>query len=193
VKARGLETIGLVLIGVLLAVAVGHDVVHRTERIRSFRGDARVLRHYVHAEAGRHVSRPRFFRYATHDTACADAGFDGAVRLCLQLRRTGAGVHPVGGWRAPTPAGDPGRRFGCFGAAERHHVCHRAKRPLKKAGTPGYGRARVAGSAAESSEIPPVFPSDPSTARLGPRPPQAHGPRFQGPLIGPSDSGAHPS
>jgi hypothetical protein len=125
VRARRAETIALVLVGALLAVAVGHDVIRRTERVQSFRVDARALRHYVRVEAGRHVSRPRFFRYPTHDTACSDAGFDGGVRLCLELRRTGSGVHPVGGWRAPTPAGEAGPRFGCFGVAARRNFCHR--------------------------------------------------------------------
>jgi hypothetical protein len=124
VRLRRLETGVLVLLGVLLTVAVGHGVLRRAERIHSFRADARALRHYVHRTSDRSVSRPRFFRYPTHDTACADAGFDGAVRLCLQLRRTGGGVRPVGGWRAPTPSGDPGPRFGCFGVAERRHFCH---------------------------------------------------------------------
>jgi hypothetical protein len=122
------ETVALVLVGLLLAVAAVNDIfwsVHSSARLVA---DQTTWRHYTDRDYYNVSATPLVVGMA-EDVACANAtpGAPGErTQICLLL--DGPVEHGlrsvVGGWRLPARTGNfPAKRYDCFGEARSKTLC----------------------------------------------------------------------
>jgi hypothetical protein len=126
-----IETIALLLAGLLLLVATVNDVVLSTHTNHRLVADLRTWRHYT-GHNYKNVSAEQDIRkYTTTDVVCGNT-VPGApkerIQLCLQM--TGPTVNGLrsarGGWYLPPKAENlHGSRYGCFGPPKRAGKCRR--------------------------------------------------------------------
>jgi hypothetical protein len=128
---RGLwrvETIALILVGLLLAVSAVNDVVWSVNSNARLVADQMTWRHYTHRDYF-NVSAAPLVVGQPQDFACANAtpGPPGErTQICIVLQ--GPVVHGlrsvVGGWRLAARTGDfADARYDCFGAAATKVLC----------------------------------------------------------------------
>jgi hypothetical protein len=125
------ETVVLVLVGLLLAIATVNDVVLSTHTNHRLVADLRTWRHYTGHDY-KNVSVEQDIRnYTTTDVACANTTPGPPkerIQLCLQV--TGPTVNGVrsarGGWYVPANTENLHRyRYGCFGPPKQQGKCPR--------------------------------------------------------------------
>jgi hypothetical protein len=129
---RLVETIVLVLVGLLLAVATVNDVVRQTHTNERLVADLDTWRAYTgHPYHNLTISQKVLGEGSGREVVCGNTSPGGPrarVQLCLAIwgpvrdgRRT---VH--GGWYLPPGSEDPKRdRYACFGAAVAERLCPR--------------------------------------------------------------------
>jgi hypothetical protein len=125
------ETVVLLLVGLLLAIATVNDVVLNTHTNHRLVADLRTWRHYT-GHAYKNVSAEQDIRtYTTTDVVCGNTTPGPPkerTQLCLQV--TGPTVNGLraarGGWYLP-PKADNLRayRYGCFGPPRQQRACAR--------------------------------------------------------------------
>ena len=131
VVCGGVETVVLLLVGLLLAIATVNDVVLNTHNNHRLVADLRTWRHYT-GHNYKNVSTEEDIRnYTTTDIVCGNTTPGPPkerVQLCLQV--TGPTVNGLrtarGGWYLP-PQTDNLRtyRYGCFGPPKQQRACAR--------------------------------------------------------------------
>jgi hypothetical protein len=130
-RRRGLwrvETVVLVLVGIVLAVASFNDIFWSVDDNARLAADQTTWRHYTHRDYYT-VSAAALVLGQPVDLACANAspGPPGErTQICLLL--DGPVVHGlrtvIGGWRLPARAGDfPDERYDCFRAGATQTLC----------------------------------------------------------------------
>jgi hypothetical protein len=125
------ETLALVLLGLLLAVATVNDVVLGTHVNHRLVADLRTWRQYTGHDYKNVGTEQDVRGFTTTDVVCGNTSPGPPkerIQLCLQL--SGPVVHGVraarGGWYLPPRSGDYKRyRYGCFGAPKRDRACAR--------------------------------------------------------------------
>jgi hypothetical protein len=124
-----LETVVLLLVGLLLAIATVNDLVLSTHTNHRLVADLRTWRHYT-AHNYKNVSSEQDIRnHTTTDVVCGNTAPGppkGRIQLCLQV--TGPTVHGLraarGGWYLPPKAENLRHyRYGCFGPPKQQGVC----------------------------------------------------------------------
>ena len=128
---RAVETVVLVLVGLLLAVATINDVVLRTHTNHRLNADLRTWRLYTgHAYRNLSVSQD-VHTYTTRDVVCGNTSPGGPkerVQLCLTMTGpvVGGRRRAPGGWYLPPKAENLRRyRYACFGQAKEQRQCPR--------------------------------------------------------------------
>jgi hypothetical protein len=125
------ETLALVLLGLLLAIATVNDVVLSTHTNHRLVADLRTWRAYTGHDYKNVSTEQDIYHHTTTDVACGNT-VPGPpkerVQVCLQL--TGPVVHGYraarGGWYLPPKREDIRRyRYGCFGTTKAQGVCPR--------------------------------------------------------------------
>ena len=125
------ETVVLLLVGLLLAIATVNDVVLATHTNHRLVVDLRTWRHYT-GHNYKNVSAEQDIRkYTTTDVVCGNTTPGPPkerIQLCLQV--TGPSVNGLrtarGGWYLPPKADNLHRyRYGCFGPPKQQGVCPR--------------------------------------------------------------------
>ena len=128
---RAVETVVLVLVGLLLAVATINDVVRQTHTNHRLVADLRTWRLYTgHAYHNLSVSQD-VYTHTTRDVVCGNTSPGGPkerVQLCVTM--TGPVVNgrrsAPGGWYLPPKAENLRRyRYACFGQAKEQRQCPR--------------------------------------------------------------------
>jgi hypothetical protein len=125
------ETLVLLLVGLLLAIATVNDVVLNTHTNHRLVADLRTWRHYT-GHNYKNVSAEQDIRnYTTTDVVCGNT-VPGPpkerIQLCLQM--TGPTVGGLrlarGGWYLPAKSENLHRyRYGCFGPPKQQGACAR--------------------------------------------------------------------
>ncbi len=126
-----IESIVLVLVGVLLAVATVNDVVLGTHTNHRLVADLRTWREYT-GNNYKNVSTEQDARgHTTTDVVCGNTTPGPPkerIQICVQM--TGPVVHgrraARGGWYLPPKAEDLRRyRYGCYGTTKAQEACPR--------------------------------------------------------------------
>jgi hypothetical protein len=128
---RLLETIVLVLVGVLLAVAVVNDVVLQTHVNHRLVADLRSWRSYTGHDYVNIATEQDIYGHTTRDVLCGNTspGPPGErVQICLvatgPVVKGRRAIH--GGWYLPPHTPDlRAHRYGCFGSAKTASLCAR--------------------------------------------------------------------
>jgi hypothetical protein len=130
-SVRRAETVVLLLVGLLLAIATVNDVVLRTHKNHRLIADLRTWRSYTgHDYQNLSVSQD-VVTNTTRDVVCGNTSPGGPkerVQLCLAM--TGPVVdgrrRARGGWYLPPKAENlPRYRYACFGTAKKERRCPR--------------------------------------------------------------------
>ena len=122
------ETVALVLAGLVLAVLAFNDIFWSVQDAGVLVADQQTWRHYTGHDYF-NVSAGRLVFNGPIDVSCADAtpGAPGErTQICLIMKGPAvAGLRTVvGGWRIPPRTGDFARhRYDCFGAARTKTIC----------------------------------------------------------------------
>ncbi|HEY1449334.1 MAG TPA: hypothetical protein VGF47_00170 [Solirubrobacteraceae bacterium] len=123
------ETIVLLLVGVLLTVAIVNDVVLGTHTNHRLVADLRTWRSYTQHDYKNVSTEQDIDHHTTTDVVCGNT-VPGPpkerVQICLQM--TGPVVHGErrarGGWYLPPKAEDLHHyRYGCFGTTKVQRAC----------------------------------------------------------------------
>jgi hypothetical protein len=122
------ETVALILVGLLLAVAAINDIFWSVNSSAQFVADQSTWRHYTGRDYY-NVSAGALVVGRSPDISCANStpGPPGErTQICLLI--DGAIVHGrrsvVGGWRLPARTGDfPAERYDCFGEGATRSLC----------------------------------------------------------------------
>jgi hypothetical protein len=123
-----IETVVLIVVGLLLAVASINDLVLTVHNNRQLVADRNTWRHYTHRDYF-NVSAAALTVGQPLDLSCANAtpGPPGErTQICILLKGPiKHGLRPVlGGFRLPARTGDyPSNRYGCYGIALTEHLC----------------------------------------------------------------------
>jgi hypothetical protein len=134
-EARGtgrqwrVETIVLLTVGLLLAIATVNDVVLDTHVNHRLNADLRTWRAYTGHQYKNVATEQDVVHYTTTDVVCGNTTPGPPkqrIQLCLQM--TGPVVHGYraaqGGWYLPPRAEDLHRyRYGCFGPPKAQGRC----------------------------------------------------------------------
>jgi hypothetical protein len=126
-----LETLVLLLVGLLLAIATVNDVVLDTHVNHRLVADLRTWREYTGHDYKNVGTEQDVRGFTTTDVVCGNTTPGPPkerTQLCLQV--TGPVIHGQraarGGWYLPPRSGDYKRyRYGCFGPPKRHGKCQR--------------------------------------------------------------------
>lgn len=130
---RAIETVIVVAIGIVLAVAVVYDVVRQVHFNQRASIDRATWRAYTHVQT-KHIG-VRFPRSGSTDFACRSTSTIVAVahrqtRLCLMVDGpTVDGVRHVSGgyWIRPAEPDHRRYRYGCFGEPAQRSLCASAQ------------------------------------------------------------------
>jgi hypothetical protein len=125
------ETVVLLLVGLLLAIATVNDVVLSTHTNHRLVADLRTWRHYTGHDYKNVSTEEDIRNYTTTDVVCGNTTPGPPkerIQLCLQL--TGPTVKGLraarGGWYLPPKAENLHRyRYGCFGPPRQQGKCTR--------------------------------------------------------------------
>jgi hypothetical protein len=125
------ETLVLLLAGLVLAVATVNDVVLSTHTNHRLVADLRTWRHYTGHNYKNVSTEQDVRRYTTTDVVCGNTAPGPPkerIQLCLQV--SGPTVNGLrkarGGWYLPPKAEDLHRyRYGCFGPPKQRGECPR--------------------------------------------------------------------
>jgi hypothetical protein len=125
------ETVVLLLVGLLLAIATVNDVVLATHTNHRLVADLRTWRHYTGHNYKNISAEQDIHKHTTTDVVCGNTTPGPPkerIQLCLQM--TGPSVNGLrtarGGWYLPPKADNLHRyRYGCFGPPKQHGVCPR--------------------------------------------------------------------
>jgi len=126
-----LETVVLLLVGLLLAIAIVNDVVLGTHTNHRLVADLRTWRAYTGHDYKNVSTEQDINHHTTIDVVCGNT-VPGPpkerVQICLQM--TGPVVHGYraarGGWYLPAKAEDLYHyRYACFGTTEAQKACPR--------------------------------------------------------------------
>jgi hypothetical protein len=134
-EARGsgrlwrVETVVLLVVGLLLAIATVNDVVLDTHTNHRLNADLRTWRAYTGHHYKNVATEQDVLHYTTTDVVCGNTTPGPPkqrIQICLQM--TGAVVHGYraarGGWYLPPRAEDLHRyRYGCFGPPKAQGRC----------------------------------------------------------------------
>jgi hypothetical protein len=125
------ETIVLVVVGLLLAIATVNDVVLDTHVNHRLVADLRTWREYTGHDYKNISTEQDVRKFTTTDVVCGNTTPGPPkerTQLCLQLTgRVSRGRRAApGGWYLPPKAEDLHRyRYGCFGPPKRQGACRR--------------------------------------------------------------------
>jgi len=122
------ETVALILVGLLLAVAAINDIFYSVNAAAQLVADQTTWRHYTGRDYY-NVSAGALVVGRAPDISCANSapGPPGErTQICLLI--DGTIVHGlrsvVGGWRLPARTGDfPAKRYDCFGEGAAKALC----------------------------------------------------------------------
>jgi hypothetical protein len=134
-EARGsgglwrVETVVLLVVGLLLAIATVNDVVLDTHTNHRLNADLRTWRAYTGHHYKNVATEQDVLHYTTTDVVCGNTTPGPPkqrIQICLQM--TGPVVHGYraarGGWYLPPRAEDLHRyRYGCFGPPKAQGRC----------------------------------------------------------------------
>jgi hypothetical protein len=126
---RLVETMVLVVVGLLLAVATVNDVVLQTHTNHRIVADLRTWRQYTGHDYQNVGVEQDIYGHSTRDTVCGNTSPGppkGRTQICLVM--TGpviSGRRAVhSGWYLPPKSEDlRAKRYGCFGLAKSEGVC----------------------------------------------------------------------
>ncbi|HEX2702317.1 MAG TPA: hypothetical protein VHM72_02660 [Solirubrobacteraceae bacterium] len=122
------ETIALIIVGLVLAVAAINDVFYSVHASARLVADQNTWRHYTHRDYF-NVSAGPLVVGMSEDLSCANATPappGERTQICILL--DGPVVNGlrsvVGGWRLPARTGDfPAARYDCYGAGAAKALC----------------------------------------------------------------------
>jgi len=126
-----IETVVLLLVGLLLAIAIVNDVVLGTHTNHRLVADLRTWRAHTGHDYKNISTEQDIDRHTTTDVVCGNTAPGPPkerVQICLQM--TGPVVHGYraarGGWYLPAKAEDLRRyRYACFGTTKALRACPR--------------------------------------------------------------------
>ncbi|HEV2974014.1 MAG TPA: hypothetical protein VGX69_03340 [Solirubrobacteraceae bacterium] len=128
-QMRSIETIVLLLAGLLLTIATVNDVVLDTHVNHRLNADLRTWRAYTGHDFKNVATEQDVLHYTTTDVVCGNTtGGPPKQRTQICLQMTGPVVHGYraarGGWYLPPKTEDLHRyRYGCFGPPKAEGKC----------------------------------------------------------------------
>lgn len=130
-RTRRIETLVLILVGLLLTIATINDVVLNTHVNHRLSADLRTWRAYTGHDYKNVSTEQDVLHFTTTDVACGNT-VPGPpkerIQICLQLSGPVVDGRRVvsGGWYLPPRREDvPAERYGCFGAPKAKGDCPR--------------------------------------------------------------------